>query len=780
MKTLADLEIGKSAKIISVSGKGATRQHLLDMGIIPGTIIKFKKLAPLGDPMEFTLRGYSLTLRKEDAQTIKVEECADIVEDTTSKKLNTSHPGLGETGLRYHDKKSAVALSEDTVLTFALVGNQNSGKTTLFNQLTGSNQHVGNFPGLTVDRKDGQIKNIPNTLITDLPGIYSMSAYSPEELVSRDFILDEKPKGIINVVDATSIERGLYLTMQLLELDIPMVLALNMMDEIDNNGGYVDINGLEAYLGIPVVPISAARNQGIEELIEHALHVCVYQEKPLFKDYCDVNDNEGVVHRAIHSIIHQIEDHAESNNLPLRFSASKCAEKDQNIIDRLDLDTNEIETIEHICKQMEKERALDRAAAIADMRYSFVAKATKDTIIKPKESKEQLRSNKIDRLLTGKYTAVPMFILIMLSIFFLTFNVIGPYLQNYLNLLMSALCDKVIVWMENANVNIGLYSLVVNGIFEGVGSVLTFFPIIVVLFFFLSILEDSGYMARVAFFMDKVLRKLGLSGRSIVPLIVGFGCSVPGVMAARTLPSQRDRKMTILLTPFMSCSAKLPIYAFLTKTFFPNHAALLMTVLYFFGIIVGVALAYIFKHSLFKGEPVPFIMELPAYRMPSAKSVGQLLWEKAKDFIVRAFSVIFVATIIIWFLQNFSSNLMIVENPEYSILAKIANKITPIFKPLGFANWKIVVALTTGFLAKESVVSTLQVLFPKTSLMSFLSNASALSLLVFCLLYTPCMAAIASIKQELDTKWAIFVAVSTFLVAWILSFITYTITGLIF
>ena len=780
MLTLKNLQIGQSARIISISGKGGNRQHLLDMGIIPETIIKLEKLAPLGDPMEFSLKGYKLTLRKDDAKNIKVELCDEEKIINKDIKKITPHPGLGESGYKYHNKKTEKALPEDTTLTFALVGNQNAGKTTLFNQLTGSNQHVGNFPGVTVDRKDGQIRGYKNTLITDLPGIYSMSPYTPEELISRDFVLKEKPKGIINVVDATSIERGLYLTMQLLELDIPMVLALNMMDEIDNNGGYIDINGLENELGIPVVAISASKNQGIDELIEHAIHVAKYQEKPVEKDYCSKDDHGGQVHRCLHSIMHLIEDHAKDSELPLKFCASKAAEGDKLIIKMLKLDKNEVETIEHITKQMEEERKLDRAAAIADMRYSFIHNATINNIIKPHESLEQIRSNSIDKILTGKWTAIPCFVLIMLSIFLITFEVIGPILENILDSLISIVTNKIDVWMYAHNVNVGLHSLVIDGIFNGIGSILSFLPIIIVLFFFLSILEDSGYMARVAFFMDKLLRKIGLSGRSIVPLIIGFGCSVPAVMSARTLPSERDRKMTILLTPFMSCSAKLPIYVFFSKAFFPKYSGLVIGGLYFFGILAGILVSYLFKNTLFTGEPVPFVMELPSYRIPNGKNVSQLLWEKAKDFLQRAFTVIFVATIIIWFLQNFSFGLTIATNQEESILAIVANKIAPIFKPCGFGNWRVVVALVSGFLAKESVVSTLQVLLPGGAITSLLTNASALSLLVFCLLYVPCIATISSIKQELGNKYAIFVIVFQCVLAWILSFIVYTIASLIF
>ena len=779
MKTLADLSINESGKVISIAGKGHTRQHLLDMGVTPGTTIKMVKYAPMKDPIEYKLRGYSLTLRADDAKTIKIEPCdEEIITKEDIQKRKTYHPGLGESGYLYHDKKTEKPLSEDEIITFALVGNQNAGKTTLFNQLTGSNQHVGNFPGVTVDRKDGPIINHPNTLVTDLPGIYSMSPYTPEELVTRNFILDERPKGIINIVDATTIERGLYLTMQLLELDIPMVVALNMMDEMKNNGGYVDINGLEEKLGIPVVPISAAKNEGIDELIEHAIHVAKYQEKPLINDYCDVNDNGGAVHRCLHAIMHIIEDHASEKKLPIRFCASKAAEGDKLIIEKLELDKNHIETLEHINKQMEKERGLDKAAAIADMRYSFIHKVTKDNVIKPSESLESLRSIKIDKLLTGKYTAIPSFIAIMLTIFFLSFEVIGPYFENLIEYLINMLTNKVDLFLLSINLNEGLHSLVIDGIFKGVGSIPSFLPIILILFFFLSILEDSGYMARIAFVMDKLLRRIGLSGRSIVPMLMGFGCSVPGVMSARTLPSERDRRMTILLTPFMSCSAKLPIYTFLTLTFFPKYQALVMICLYLLGIIMAIITAKVFNLTIFKGDAVPFVMELPNYRLPSLKNVSQLLWEKAKDFLQRAFSVIFIATIIIWFLQHFSFSFSMV-NQEESILASIANAITPIFKPLGFANWRITVALITGFLAKESVVSTLQVLFTNNTLVNFLTIKSAISLLVFCLLYTPCIAAIAAIRKELGGKYAIMVIIFQCLVAWIISFIVYSLITII-
>ena len=777
MLSLKDLKIGQSGKIISVAGKGATRQHLLDMGVIPGTIISFIKVAPLGDPLEFKLRGYNLSLRKDDAKNIKVEPIEIQVEDNPINiKKNNLHPGFGENGIKYHDKKTENAIDDNEIITFALVGNQNAGKTTLFNQLTGSNQHVGNFPGVTVDRKDGPIRNHPNTLLVDLPGIYSMSPYTPEELVSRDFVLNEKPKGIINVLDATSIERGLYLTMQLLELDIPMVLALNMMDEIDNNGGYIDVNSLEDELGIPVVPISAANNQGIDELIEHAIHVAKFQEKPKKQDYCDAK-TDGAVHRCLHSIMHIIEDHTNNGFYPIRFCASKCAEDDKRIIKLLKLDENEIETIGHITKEMEDEKGIDKASCIADMRYNFITRITKNSVIKPRESKEQIRSTKIDKLMTGKYSAIPTFVFIMIAIFYLTFEVLSPVFEQLINTLINNFTNMVNTWMINSNTVSWLRSLVIDGIFGGVGSILSFLPVIIILFFFLSILEDSGYMARIAFVMDKLLRKIGLSGRSIVPLLIGFGCSVPGVMSARTLPSERDRKMTILLIPFMSCSAKLPVYAFFSKAFFPNHSGLVMSALYFLGILFGVIVALIYKNTFFKGEAVPFVMELPSYRMPSIKNVSQLLWEKAKDFLQRAFTVIFLASIVIWLLQNFSFDLSMV-NQEESILASIASTISFIFKPLGFGDYRIVTSLLTGFIAKESVVSSLQVLFTSKTLLEFLSIRSTISLLIYCLLYTPCIATINAIKQELGSAMALYVLIFQCIIAWLLSFITYSFLGL--
>ena len=780
---LSELNAGESGKILKVEGSGATRQHLLDMGIIPDAVITLIKYAPMGDPIEFQINGYELTLRKDDADNISITEWKqeeDLRQEQIHHPERLQHPGLGEYG-KNHDKATEDPLSDDTVLTFALVGQQNSGKTTLFNQLTGSNQHVGNFPGVTVDRKDGTIIGHPNTLITDLPGIYSMSPYSNEELVSRDFVLDERPRGIINIIDATSIERGLYLTMQLLELGIPMVLALNMMDEIRNNNGYIDINGLESFLGIPVVPISAAKKEGIEELVEHAIHVTRYQERPERKDYCDDSLRGGAIHRCLHAIMHIIDDHCKARKLPVRFCATKCAEGDLQIIERLDLDVNEKETLEHLVRQMEDESGLDKAAAIADMRYNFIRKAVADTVVKPRISKENARSARIDELLTGRYTALPIFILIMGLVFYLTFEVIGGSLQGLLESGIGALSALVEDLLLRWNVSEVIRSLVIKGIFGGVGSVLSFIPIIVVLFFFLSILEDSGYMARVAFFMDKLLRKIGLSGRSIVPMLIGFGCTVPSVMSARTMPSERDRKMTILLTPFMSCSAKLPIYAFFCDTFFPSYKAVAMISLYVLGIIVSVIVALIFKKTIFKGEAVPFVMELPNYRLPSPKNVMQLLWEKAKDFLQRAFTVIFLATIVIWFLENFSFSLKMVSDPELSILANVAGIVAPAFKPLGYGNWQTVTALISDFLAKESVVSTLSILYGSVGAMQMvLTPVSAVSLLVFCLLYTPCVAAIASIRRELGSRWATGVVLLQCAIAWVVSFIVYNIALLLF
>lgn len=780
---IKDLEIGKSAKITKVGGEGALRQHFLDMGLIPGAQITMIKFAPMGDPVEIKIHGYELTLRLADAEKIEIDKPYTIKTDNNidTRKKDISHPGLGEGG-KFHTKANENPLPDGTKLTFALAGNQNCGKTTLFNRLTGSNQHVGNFPGVTVDRKDGEIKNHADTLITDLPGIYSMSPYSNEEIVTRKFLLDEKPKGIINIIDASNIERNLYLTMQLMELNIPMVVALNMMDEVRKNGGSVLVNEMEQLLGVPVIPISAAKNEGIEELTDHALHIAKYRECPGRQDFCISHgtSEQTAVHRCIHAIMHLIEDHAEAAEIPIRFAASKLIEGDSLVEDKLKLSQNEKEMIEHIIVQMEQERGLDRAAAIADMRFHFIKSICQQTVIKPSESKEHARSIKIDKILTGKYTAIPSFIAIMGLVFWLTFSVIGKGLSNLLDLGISHLTTLVDGLLIKANINDVIHSLIIDGIFNGVGSVLNFLPIIVTLFFFLSLLEDSGYMARVAFVMDKLLRKAGLSGRSIVPMLIGFGCTVPGVMASRTLSSERDRKMTILLTPFMSCSAKLPIYGFFAAAFFPNNSAIVMILLYALGIATAVFMAMIMKLSIFKGEPVPFVMELPNYRMPSAKSVCQLLWEKAKDFLQRAFTVIFIATIVIWFLQTFDTKFNLVENSQDSILATIAGFIAPIFKPLGFGDWRISTALITGFMAKESVVSTLSVLLGSgVKITSILTQLGAASLLVFCLLYTPCVAAIASIKRELGRKWACFVVVFQCVIAWIMAFITHGIFALI-
>ncbi len=782
--TLRDLQMGESAVITTVGGRGALRQHFLDMGMIPGVQVTLVKYAPMGDPMELRLHGYELTLRLADAEQIEIEEVQKAGAEHEASKAGkggrlkesgrfTDHPGLGEGG-KYHEKETEHPLPDGTTLTFALAGNQNCGKTTLFNQLTGSNQHVGNFPGVTVDRKSGVIRGHENTLVTDLPGIYSLSPYTSEEIVSRQFILDEKPTGIINIVDATNIERNLYLTMQLMELDVPMVLALNMMDEMRGNGGTVDINEMETFLGIPVVPISAAKNEGIEELASHALHVAKYQECRGRKDFCDESDHGGAVHRCLHGIMHLIEDHAIQADLPVRFAATKLVEGDNGILEALKLSQNEQEMLEHIICQMEEERGLDRAAAIADMRFSFIQHLTEACVVKPHESKERERSRKIDQILTGKYTAIPSFIGIMALVFWLTFNVIGAWLQGLLEQFIGWLTELADAGMTAWNVNDALHSLIINGIFNGVGSVLSFLPIIVTLFFFLSLLEDTGYMARVAFVMDKLLRKIGLSGRSIVPMLVGFGCSVPGVMASRTLPSERDRKMTIMLIPFMSCTAKLPIYGFFTAAFFPEYSGLIMVALYFGGIAVGILVAMIAKNSIFKGDAVPFVMELPNYRMPGAKNVLQLLWDKAKDFLQRAFTVIFLATIIVWFLTTFSPHLNMVTESKDSILAGIAGVIAPVFAPLGFGDWRISTALITGFIAKESVVSTLSILFgTTTALTSLISTKAAAALLVFCLLYTPCIAAIASIRRELGQKWAIGVVILQCAIAWVCAFAMY-------
>ncbi|WP_418372589.1 ferrous iron transport protein B [Agathobacter sp.] len=769
--TLKELGIGESARIKTVGGDGALRQHFLDMGVIPKAEVTVVKFAPMGDPMELQLHGYELTLRLDDAAQIEVEPIQKRSRNHEGPKelSKTAHPGLGEEG-KYHVKGEEDPLPAGEMLTYALVGNQNCGKTTLFNQLTGSNQHVGNFPGVTVDRKDGAIKGYPNTQITDLPGIYSMSPYSSEEIVSRNFVLDNAPKAIINIVDATNIERNLYLTMQLLEMDIPMVIALNMMDEVTGNSGSIDVNKMEGLLGVPVVPISAAKNEGVDELVRHAVHIAKYKERPGRQDFCDEKDFGGAVHRCIHAVCHLIEDHAKNAGIPLRFAATKLIEGDSIILKQLHLDKNETETLEHLIIQMEKERGLDRSAAIADMRFTFIEKVCESTVVKPKESKERLRSQKIDKILTGKYTAIPCFIAIMLAVFYLTFNVIGAGFQDLLALGIEWITDITDKALAAAGVNEVLHSLVIDGIFAGVGSVLSFLPIIVTLFFFLSLMEDSGYIARVAFFMDKLLRKIGLSGRSIVPMLIGFGCTVPAVMATRTLPSERDRRMTILLTPFMSCSAKLPIYAFFISAFFPGKGGFIMAGLYFLGIMIGIIDAILYRKVLFKGDAVPFVMELPNYRMPGIKNVGQLLWEKAKDFLQKAFTVILIATLCIWFLQSFDVHFNLVSDSKNSMLAALSGVLVPLFKPLGLGDWRICTALISGFMAKESVVSSLQILFG-TSVSTAISSLSAASLLVFSLLYTPCVAAIASIKRELGVKWAAGVVVWQCVIAWVAAFI---------
>ncbi len=780
--TLKELKIGQPAIIDQVGGNGALRQHFLDMGVLPGAELKIEKYAPMGDPMEVRIHGYELTLRLDEAGQIEVHEIEELSDEQEKKQAKSKsvkeHPGLGEDG-KYHVKADEHPLKEGTKIHFALAGNQNCGKTTLFNQLTGSNQHVGNFPGVTVDRKSGCIKGNELTEVVDLPGIYSLSPYTSEEIVSRQYILNEHPEGIINIIDATNIERNLYLTMQLMELNVPMVLALNMMDEVRGNGGTVYINEMESMLGIPVIPISAAKNEGIDELINHALHVAMYQEHPGRMDFCEENDHNGAVHRCLHGIMHLIEDHAKTANIPVRFAATKLVEGDERILDKLELTQNEKEMLEHIICQMEEERNMDRAAAIADMRFSFIKKLVRACVVKPHESKERERSRRIDKVLTGKYTAIPAFVGIMALIFYLTFHVIGGGLQELLENLIEKLSVLVQQGMTAIHVNDVIQSLVLDGIFQGVGSVVSFLPIIVTLFLFLSLLEDTGYMARVAFVMDKLLRRIGLSGRSIVPMLIGFGCSVPGVMASRTLPSQRDRKMTIMMVPFMSCTAKLPIYGFFANAFFPGKEAIVMIILYFTGIFVGIITAMILKQTKFKGEAVPFVMELPNYRMPGLKNVMQLLWEKAKDFLEKAFTVIFLATIIIWFLQTFSLHLSVVTDSKDSILAVIAGLIAPIFKPLGFGDWRISTALMTGFIAKESVVSTLSVLFKSTEgLFEILTPASAAALLVFCLLYTPCVAAIASIKRELGAKWAGVIMLMQCVIAWICAFLVYSLASL--
>ena len=773
--TLKELGIGQKGIILSVGGSGALRQHFLDMGLIRGAEVTVVKYAPMGDPIELKIHGYELTIRLDDAEKIEVKEIKseEKEKERRNKVKRSAHPGYGEGG-KYHKKETENPLKDDETLTFALVGNQNCGKTTLFNQLTGASQHVGNFPGVTVDRKDGVIKGYKNTLITDLPGIYSMSPYSSEEIVTREFLLNEKPKGIINIVDATNMERNLYLTMQLMELDMPMVVALNMMDELRENGGSVHVNEMEEFLGVPVVPISAAKGEGIEELVKHAVHVAKYQESPQKQDFCA--DTESGIHRGLHAVMHLIDDHAQKAGIPLRFAASKIMEGDKKITEKLDLSRNEKEMLEHIVVQTEEESGFDRASAVADMRFSYITEVCETAVVKPHESKERLRSKRIDRILTGKYTGIPAFIAIMGIVFWLTFNVIGAGLQSLLETGIGYLTEITDQAMTSAGVNTAVHSLVIDGIFNGVGGVLSFLPIIVTLFFFLSLLEDSGYMARVAFIMDKLLRKLGLSGRSIVPMLVGFGCTVPGVMASRTLPSERDRKMTILLTPFMSCTAKLPIYAFFSAVFFPDYAALVMIGLYVLGIVMGIIMALLFKGTMFKGEPVPFVMELPNYRLPGMKNVGQLLWEKAKDFLQR---VIFAATIVIWFLQSFDTSLNMVTDSKDSILAMIAGALSPVFAPLGFGDWRISTALVTGFMAKESVVSTLTVLFGTTeALLGTITAAGAAALLVFCLLYTPCVAAVASIKRELGGKWAFFVVIGQCVIAWLAAFAVHTVAML--
>ena len=764
--TLKDLPVGRSSRIIRVGGQGALRQHFLDMGMIPGAELTAVRLAPMGDPMELRIHGYELTLRLDDAEQIDIEPIEALTQDSAERQRREpgDHPGLGEEG-RFHPKGSGDPLPDGTTLTFALVGNQNCGKTTLFNQLTGSNQHVGNFPGVTIDRKSGVIRHHPDTQVTDLPGIYSMSPYSSEELVSRDFVLNEHPHAIIDIVDATNIERNLYLTMQLLEMDVPMVVALNMMDEVTANGGFVDVSAMEEMLGVPVVPISAAKNQGVDELVRHAVHVAHYQEKPLRQDFCDRDDHNGAVHRCLHAVIHLIDNHARRAGLPVRFAASKLIEGDELILSALELDDNEKEMLEHIIAQMETERELDHAAAIADMRFRFIEKVCAATVVKPQESREHLRSQRMDRILTGKYTAIPVFIGIMGLVFYLTFNVVGAFLQELLSAGVDALTAAADSGLTALGVNSAIHSLVIDGVFAGVGSVLSFLPIIVTLFFFLSLLEDSGYIARVAFFMDKLLRKIGLSGRSIVPMLIGFGCTVPAVMATRTLPSERDRRMTILLTPFMSCSAKLPIYAFFVQAFFPGRGGLIMTGLYVLGILAGIAAALLYKGTLFRGEAVPFVMELPNYRLPGAKNVARLLWDKAKDFLQRAFSVILIATVVVWFLQSFNTRLNMVDDSSASILAVAAGLLSPLFVPVGLGDWRVVTALITGFLAKESVVSTLEILFGGR-VSEVITPAAAASLLVFSLLYTPCVASVAAIRRELGPKWSAGVALWQCVVAW--------------
>lgn len=778
--TLNELKIGQTCRVISVGGEGALRQHFLDMGIIPETEIKVVKFAPMGDPMQIRLQGYDLTLRIGDAANVeveKIEKTREAMKAERRRKIDVlhtpdlEHPGLGESG-RYHDKTHEHPLPEGSKITFALVGNQNCGKTTLFNQLTGANQHVGNFPGVTVDWKDGKIRGYDNAEVVDLPGIYSLSPFSSEEIVSRDFIINSRPQGIINIIDATNIERNLFLTMQLIELGVPMVIALNMIDEIEGNGGTIRINRMEEVLGVPVVAISAMKNQGVHELIEHAIHVAKYQEAPAIQDFCDPEDHGGAVHRCLHAIMHLVEDHAHKAGIPLRFAAAKIVEGDELVIKALQLSQNESETIEHILRQMEEERGLDRSAAIADMRFSFIHALCSKTVVKPHISKEHVRSLMIDRIFTGRYTAHLSFIAIMALVFYLTFGSLGAWLQEMLENGIDQITQAVDVALTSWNVNEVIHSLVVDGIFTGVGSVVSFLPLIILLFFFLSLLEDSGYMARIAFVTDGLLRKIGLSGRSIVPLLIGFGCSVPSVMASRTLPSLRDRKLTILLTPFMSCTAKMPVYLFFTTIFFPQYSGLIIVGLYAFGVLIGILAALIFKRTTLKGEAVPFVMELPNYRMPGVGNVARLMWDKAKDFLQRAFTVIFAASIVIWFLQTFNFHLTVVTDSSQSILSHIASWMAPLFAPLGFGDWRIVTALVSGFMAKESVVSTLSVLFGDTAtLLATLNAASAAALLVFCLLYTPCVAAIAAVKRELGTKYAFIVVFLQCAIAWVMAYI---------
>lgn len=773
--TLDELKIGQSAIITKVGGDGALRQHFLDMGVIPGSELTLVKFAPMGDPMQLLIHGYELTLRKDDAAKIEIDICpickgGELHQPAEQPSVRTEHPGLGEEG-RYHTESEENPAPITGKITFALVGNQNCGKTTLFNALTGSNQHVGNFPGVTVDRKSGVIKGHPDTEVVDLPGIYSLSPYTSEEIVSRQFIFNSKPQGIINIVDATNIERNLYLTMQLMELGIPMVLALNMMDEVRNNGGTIDINELETSLGIPVVPISAAKNEGVEELVEHAIHVARYQEGPRRADFCSPTDHGGAVHRCIHAVIHLIEDHAQVAGLPLRFAACKVVEGDARVIEALHLTDNEHDTIDHILKQLEAERCLDPAASMADMRYSYIKRICGRSVVKPVESVEHKRSRRIDEVLTGRWTAIPAFLLFMCLMFWLTFDVIGGTMQEWLDEGIQWITAQTDALLQSWNVSDVVHALIIDGVFSGVGAVVSFIPIILTLFFFLSILEDSGYMARIAFVTDKSLRRIGLSGRSIVPLLMGFGCSVPSVMASRTLPSARDRQLTVMLTPFMSCTAKLPIYAFFTQLFFPNNGALVMISLYLLGILMAIIVALVLKNTIYRGEPVPFVMELPNYRIPTAVSVLRLIWDKGKDFMQRAFSVIFIATIVVWFLQSFDFHLSLVADPQNSILASVASVASPIFEPLGFADWRITTSLISGFMAKESVVSTLTVLFGSgVSISSVLGVASAYALLVFCLLYTPCVATIATVRHELGNRHAWAMVVWQCAVAWLVSF----------